>query len=104
MKMLARGFCAALWDANPIAWSTNPLATLFFACDGGVGHDGYVYAMDARKMIPDDALKLLGSRIRLRGNPACYPFGLTWFQVELVSKVRASHFACTAQIRLIIPH
>jgi hypothetical protein len=46
-------------------WSTNPLAALFFACDGAEGHDGYVYAMDARKVIPDDALQFKGSKQRL---------------------------------------
>jgi hypothetical protein len=46
-------------------WSTNPLAALFFACDGAEGHDGYVYAMDARKVIPDGALQFKGSKERL---------------------------------------
>jgi hypothetical protein len=46
-------------------WSTNPLAALFFACDGAEEHDGYVYAMDARKVIPDGALKFKGSEERL---------------------------------------
>lgn len=38
-------------------WSTNPLAALFFACDGRPGEDGYVYAMDAGKIIPPRAEK-----------------------------------------------
>src|SRR6202451_1730311 len=46
-------------------WSTNPLAALFFACDGAEKQDGYVYAMDARKVIPDDALQFNGSKQRL---------------------------------------
>ena len=46
-------------------WSTNPLAALFFACDGAEGHDGCVYAMDARKVIPDGALQFKGSKQRL---------------------------------------
>jgi hypothetical protein len=46
-------------------WSTNPLAALFFACDGQEARDGYVYAMDARKMIPDNALRFKGSMERL---------------------------------------
>ena len=46
-------------------WSTNPLAALFFACDGAEGHHGYVYAMDARKVIPDGALQFKGSKERL---------------------------------------
>ena len=46
-------------------WSTNPLAALFFACDGAEGHDGYVYAMDAKKVIPDGALKFKKSKERL---------------------------------------
>lgn len=36
-------------------WSTNPLAALFFACSGEPGEDGFVYAMDAAKIIPPDA-------------------------------------------------
>jgi FRG domain len=46
-------------------WSTNPLAALFFACDGAEGHDGYVYAMDARKVIPGGALQFKSSKQRL---------------------------------------
>jgi FRG domain len=46
-------------------WSTNPLAALFFACDGAEGQDGCVYAMDARKVIPDAAFKSKGSKERL---------------------------------------
>jgi hypothetical protein len=48
-----------------VDWSTNPLAALFFACDGAEPQDGYVYAMDARKVIPDDAFQLKGSKERL---------------------------------------
>ena len=39
-------------------WSTNPLAALFFACDGEPGKDGVVFAMDARKIIPPKAQKI----------------------------------------------
>ena len=46
-------------------WSTNPLAALFFACHGAEGQDGCVYAMDARKVIPDGALQFEGSEQRL---------------------------------------
>jgi hypothetical protein len=46
-------------------WSTNPLAALFFACDGEEKQDGYVYAMDAKKVIPDGALQYNGSKERL---------------------------------------
>jgi FRG domain len=34
-------------------WSTNPLAALFFACEGKERQDGCVYAMDATKVIRD---------------------------------------------------
>lgn len=44
-------------------WSTNPLAALFFACDGENGADGVVYAMDARKVIPDNAEHKDGRRL-----------------------------------------
>jgi hypothetical protein len=38
-------------------WSTNPLAALYFACQGNSPEDGAVYAMEARKIIPKDAIK-----------------------------------------------
>jgi hypothetical protein len=38
-------------------WSTNPLAALFFACDGQAENDGVIYAMDARQMIAPGAMK-----------------------------------------------
>ena len=38
-------------------WSTNPLAALFFACDGNIAENGVVYAMDARNVIPSGANK-----------------------------------------------
>jgi hypothetical protein len=47
-------------------WSTNPLAALFFACNGGKDEaklDGFVYAMDARRVIPKDAEKRPGERL-----------------------------------------
>jgi FRG domain-containing protein len=44
-------------------WSTNPLAALFFACEGAEGQDGFVYAMDSRKVIPEDAKKPSGERL-----------------------------------------
>jgi hypothetical protein len=37
-------------------WTTNPLAGLFFACDGVPEEDGVVYAMDAMKVIPEGAV------------------------------------------------
>lgn len=36
-------------------WSTNPLAALSFTCDGGEHDDGFVYAMNARQVIPEGA-------------------------------------------------
>jgi hypothetical protein len=44
-------------------WSTNPLAALFFACEGEDGKDGFVYAMDARRVIPENAKKANGQRL-----------------------------------------
>ena len=44
-------------------WSTNPLAALFFACEGEESQDGFVYAMDATKVIPEDAKKHSGERL-----------------------------------------
>jgi hypothetical protein len=45
-------------------WSTNPLAALFFACDGEPLQDGYVYAMDAREVIPENAFKNEAARAK----------------------------------------
>ena len=36
-------------------WSTNPLAALFFACKDDSAENGFVYAMDSGKIIPDNA-------------------------------------------------
>ena len=44
-------------------WSTNPLAALFFACDGADGEDGFVYAMDAKHVIPEGAVGPDGKQI-----------------------------------------
>jgi hypothetical protein len=44
-------------------WSTNPLAGLFFACDGQPKKDGFVYAMDARQVIGPDAKQAKGERL-----------------------------------------
>jgi hypothetical protein len=68
-------------------WSTNPLAALFFACDGADGKDGYVYAMDSRKVIPDGALQFKGSKERLwqsvvtmRSQIVAYAVGLSFWE------------------------
>jgi hypothetical protein len=65
-------------------WSTNPLAALFFACDGGDGKDGVVYAMDARKIIPPMALKnkkerLYRSIMTMRNPFVEYAIGLSFW-------------------------
>ena len=44
-------------------WSTNPLAALFFACDGELDKDGFVYAMDAGKIIPENAEERKGTKL-----------------------------------------
>jgi hypothetical protein len=44
-------------------WSTNPLAALFFACSGGSSEQGYVYAMDAGKVIPEHAEVWRGKKL-----------------------------------------
>src|SRR5580700_2730051 len=44
-------------------WSTNPLAALFFACTGDATEDGFVYAMDAGKIIPDNAEVRKGEKL-----------------------------------------
>jgi len=44
-------------------WSTNPLSALFFACEGEATEDGYIYAMEAKKIIPDNAEQETGKRL-----------------------------------------
>jgi FRG domain len=44
-------------------WSTNPLAALFFACSGESCEQGYVYAMDAGKIIPENAEESKGKKL-----------------------------------------
>lgn len=36
-------------------WSTNPLASLFFACESEDDKDGFIYAMDAKEIAADDS-------------------------------------------------
>jgi hypothetical protein len=74
-------------------WSTNPLAALFFACEGEEGQDGFVYAMDATRVIPDDAKKPSGEKlwpsVMLMHNPIVeYAVGVS-FWMPLDSKHRA---------------
>jgi FRG domain len=109
-------------------WSTNPLAALFFACEGEEGQDGFVYAMDSRKVIPEDAKKPSGERlwqpVMLMRNPIVqYAVGVSfWMPLDpkqkpyvlpvrpdvipgrLVSKVPASRSTCIARHLLIIQH
>jgi hypothetical protein len=69
-------------------WSTNPLAALFFACDGNASEDGYVYAMDARKAIPPSAERTTGERLyqsvmSMRHPFVAYAIGLSfWDQAD----------------------
>src|SRR5262249_33650157 len=44
-------------------WSTNPLAALFFACDGEPNEDGFIYAMDAGQIIPQEAEECNGTKL-----------------------------------------
>jgi hypothetical protein len=44
-------------------WSTNPLAAMFFACDGATSENGVVYGMDAAQVIPPDATKQGSERL-----------------------------------------
>jgi hypothetical protein len=66
-------------------WSTNPLAALFFACDGKDGIDGFVHAMDARKIIPPDAKqvgiqKLPQAIMSMRHPFVAYAIGLSFWK------------------------
>jgi hypothetical protein len=65
-------------------WSTNPLAALFFACDGARTKNGVVYAMDARKVIPLGAMKndkerLYQSVMTMRNPYVEYTIGLSFW-------------------------
>jgi hypothetical protein len=64
-------------------WSTNPLAALFFACDGEDGRDGYVYAMNARRVIPDDVYRYENSKERLWPSVYDQRFPMVRFAVNL---------------------
>lgn len=66
-------------------WSTNPLAGLFFACDGPSDKDGVVYAMDATRIIPPKAMrtkneKLYHSVMSMRHPFVEYAIGLSFWQ------------------------
>ena len=64
-------------------WSTNPLAALFFACGGDETQDGCVYAMDAKKVIPDGAFQLDGNRERLWPSVYTMRFPMVNYAVRL---------------------
>lgn len=55
-------------------WSTNPLAALFFACDGQPDKDGVIYAMDARKIIPRKAMRTDAERLFRAAMTMRHPF------------------------------
>jgi|SRR6266478_6367262 len=66
-------------------WSTNPLAALFFACDGQPDKEGVVYAMDATKLIPPKAMrtdteKLYRSIMTMRHAFVEYAIGLSFWK------------------------
>jgi hypothetical protein len=46
-----------------VDWSTNPLAALFFACDGEPDQDGFVFAMNAKYIIPEGAMRTAGETL-----------------------------------------
>lgn len=55
-------------------WSTNPLVALFFTCDGEPAENGFVYAMDATKVIPDDAKDTDGKQLQQAVMTMRHPF------------------------------
>ena len=68
-------------------WSANPLAALFFACVDEPTKDGFVYAMNARKIIPPNALrtkteKLPQSIMSMRHPFIKYAVGLSFWDKE----------------------
>jgi FRG domain len=69
-------------------WSTNPFAALFFACDGNDGKDGFVYAMDARQVLPPnneltDSRKLYQAVMTMRHPHVTYAVEVSfWGEVK----------------------
>ena len=55
-------------------WSTNPLAALFFACDGELSKDGAVYAMVAREIIPKGAKRTDNEKLHQAVMSMRHPF------------------------------
>jgi hypothetical protein len=80
-------------------WSTNPLAALFFACDGDADRDGVVYAMDARKVILPGAKKtdtepLYQAVMTMRHPFVQYAVGLSFWK-----RPKADHRAYVLPVR-----
>jgi hypothetical protein len=69
-------------------WSTNPLAALYFACEGEDEEDGFVYAMDAKQIIPEGAETRPGKRMyrsvmTMRHAAVEYAIGISfWEQID----------------------
>jgi hypothetical protein len=55
-------------------WSTNPLAALFFACESLSADHGAVYVMDARQVVPADAMKTPSEKLYLAVMTMRHPF------------------------------
>jgi hypothetical protein len=80
-------------------WSTNPLAALFFACAGDATEDGFVYSMDAGKIIPDNAEvrkgeKLYQTVMTMRNKYVECAVGLSFWEEK----------NCPAEFLLYAPH
>jgi hypothetical protein len=66
-------------------WSTNPLAALFFACNGSTKEDGFVYAVDAKRIIPSGAKRsdkdpLYRAVMTVRNPFVRYAIGLSFWE------------------------
>jgi hypothetical protein len=72
-------------------WSTNPLAALFFACDGQPDQDGVVYAMDARKIIPPEAMRTANDRLYQAVMTMRHPFVAYAIGISFWNKPKDDH-------------
>jgi len=80
-------------------WSTNPLAALFFACDGQPTKDGFVYAMDARKVIASDAKQANDERLYQAVMTMRHPFVKYAIGLSFWNKAKDAHPAHILPIR-----
>ncbi|HET7540569.1 MAG TPA: FRG domain-containing protein [Polyangiaceae bacterium] len=80
-------------------WSTNPLAALFFACDGGSEYDGVVYAMDAKLVIRKDAKRAPGEKLYQAIMTMRHPFVEYAIGLSFWKEPKEDHFPHVLPVR-----